>query len=615
MSDTTELIRAILADPSASDETALGVLEDALERESDPLDYCAAVLGIGQALVMERAARWAQLSFFDVVPRDLMGQTEPMRLDALAHVTAFHVRLFDRDVFFSAPDFFQLLRLKARRRVDADIARRICLVPAAALRDYLVRINAPHLVEEARQRLARRWPYAAAQLELTRPIRMAFALGLMAVTGLVLLAPFVGQPVLLPIAAVLLIMPSGIRIAAMLCRPQAQQTAPPFEPGEMPVYSVLLPLRDEAHMVPQLVSAMRALDYPAEKLDIKFVVEQRSAETLAAVSAYLGDARFSMLPVPDAAPRTKPKALDFALPLCRGEFVVVFDAEDTPHPDQLRQAVARFRAGPDLQCIQAELYIDNAQENWLAGLFAAEYAGIFRVLLPALAEWNWPMPLGGTSNHFRVETLKDIGGWDAFNVTEDADLGARLARLGHRCETMLLPTQEEAPTQFFTWMGQRTRWMKGWMQTFIVHNRNPAKLLADMGPWNMLAFEMTALGMIVSPLLHGAFFVIIAARLALGLPALPQAELAWTSPYIAMLVLGYGSAVAMPALGVVRQKRFGLLFPFLAMPLYWLLIGMATLKALHELVEKPFHWNKTRHRAVRRGRGGAAPAPVVVEQA
>jgi glycosyltransferase XagB len=599
MSDAVGLVQAILDARHASEDDALAALEEALEREVDPLDYCAATLGIGHALAMERAAKWAGLAFFDVVPRSLEGDPEPVRLEALAHIRAFHTRLFDRPAFFSAPGFFDLLRLKQRFEVNPGLRQSLCLVPEAALRDYLVRINAPALIDEARQRLTRRWPYAAAQLDLTRPVRIAFGIALVLLVTAVVIAPFAAQAVLLPIALCLLAAPAGIRIAAMLHRPRPQPPPDERDDAGLPVYSVLIPLRDEAHMVPQLVAAMRAIDYPPEKLDIKFVVEDRSPATLEAVARYLADPRFSLICVPDALPRTKPKALDFALPLCRGELVVVFDAEDTPHPDQLRQVALRFRNGPDLQCIQAELYIDNAAENRLTALFAGEYAGIFRVLLPAFADWGWPMPLGGTSNHFRTATLRAMGGWDAFNVTEDADLGVRLARLRYRCQTIALPTLEEAPIGFAAWIGQRTRWMKGWMQTFIVHNRKPAKLLADMGPWNMLAFEITVLGMIVAPFLHAAFILTLLVRLGLGMPAFPDAPL-----WIIILALGYGSALALPLVGLHRQKRPFLFVCQLVLPLYWLAMAAATARAVHDLIDKPFHWIKTPHRPVGKLRRG-----------
>ena len=175
----------------------------------------------------------------------------------------------------------------------------------------------------------------------------------------------------------------------------------------------------------------------------------------------------------------------------------------------------------------------------------------------------------------------------------------------YRCETMQLETLEEAPTGFAAWMAQRTRWMKGWMQTFIVHNRQPGKLLAEMGAWNMLVFEITVLGMIIAPLLHAGFLLIIAARLALALPILPDTQWHWSALYIALLTLGYGAAIALPLAGLERQKRSHLFIGQIGLPLYWLLMALATMRALHELIDKPFHWAKTQHRIVGRDRSGS----------
>ncbi|MGB3337467.1 MAG: glycosyltransferase family 2 protein [Devosia sp.] len=327
---------------------------------------------------------------------------------------------------------------------------------------------------------------------------------------------------------------------------------------------------------------------------MKFVVEARSTETVAAVRAGVGDPRFSLVTVPDAMPRTKPKALDFALPLCRGDYVVVFDAEDVPDPDQLWKAALRFRDADELVCLQAQLVIDNGRRNWLTALFAGEYAGLFLVLLPALARWRLPMPLGGTSNHFRIQALRQLGGWDAYNVTEDADLGVRLARRRLRVDVLASATREAAPTHLLAWMGQRTRWMKGWMQTFIVHNRDPARLLAEMGLLAMLAFEALLLGMIVAPVLHCGFLLVLLIRWLLGMGGLDSAI--WTVFYIAVLGLGYGSALAMTTLGLLRLGKGGLLPGQWLLPAYWLLIGLATIRAAHELLTRPFYWFKSPHR-------------------
>ncbi|QDZ13043.1 glycosyltransferase family 2 protein [Devosia ginsengisoli] len=594
MSDALELIRAILAMDGLEEAAALQVLEAALEREVDVLRYCAATLGLGATLVMQRAAAWAGYACFDRVPQGLRGRTEPTRLEALADVRMFRVQLLDREIAFASPDFFGIIRLKHRLASTPRLSKLLCLVPEPALRDYLAEAAAPALIDAARQTLARRWPYASAHLELTRPARAGFVGALVLLVALLLLAPFFAQLWLLPLACGTLLAPAAIRLAALFCPvpPWPPPHRPPDE--ELPDYSVLIPLRSEADMVPQLFAAMAALDYPAERLDIKFVVEAKSTTTIAAVRARLGDPRFSLVSVPDALPRTKPKALDFALPLCRGEYVVVYDAEDVPDPDQLWKAALRFRGAPDIVCLQAKLVIDNGQRNWLTALFAGEYAGLFTVLLPALARWGLPMPLGGTSNHFRLKALRELGGWDAYNVTEDADLGMRLARRRMRVEVLDSVTSEAAPVHLLPWIGQRTRWMKGWMQTFIVHNRDPGKLLAEMGLPAMLAFEALVLGMIITPILHCGFAVVLLLFWITGAGGVDGT--AWTLFYLVVLALGYGSAMAMTTLGLARLKRTGLLPTQLLLPLYWLLIGFASMRAAHELMVRPFYWFKSPHR-------------------
>ena len=594
MSAALQLIRAILAERCPDDASARRVLEEALLREVDPLRYCAATLGLGEALVMERAARWADLAYYDVIPSHLDREIAPNRLEAIAEVRVFTLTVIDRPVAFAAPDFAGLVSLRQRRMAEPALRGRICLVPESALRDYLARTAAQALLVGARQNLSKRWPFATAQLELTNAARYGFVAGLVLLIVMVLVAPYLAQFWLLPIALCVLIGPSLIRLAALFT--PRREEPPPEHPddAELPLYSVLIPLRDETAMVPQLFAAMRAIDYPPERLDIKFVVETRSPETIAAVEQHLGDPRFSIIRVLDAMPRTKPKALDYALPLCRGEFVVVFDAEDIPDPDQLWKAALRFRDSPDIECLQAQLVIENGRRSWLAALFAGEYAGLFSVLLPGLARWRMPMPLGGTSNHFRIETLRRIGGWDAFNVTEDADIGVRLARLRLRVETLSSRTHEAAPVRISLWLGQRTRWMKGWMQTFIVHNRNPRQLAREMGLSAMLTFEVLVLGMIVAPFLHIGFLGVMLAEFLLGLP--PWAEgLGWSALYGGFLALGYGSAIGMTLVGLRRIGHLHLLGVQFLLPAYWLLMTLATLLALVELVRQPFFWFKSPH--------------------
>lgn len=608
MSEAVELVKAILGPDCPTAYTPRTLLDAALEQEVDPLRYCATAAGLSESLAMERAAEWAGLAFCASIPIGIRGGFAPQKLEALAEVRVVSLPVLDRKIAFAAPDFFGLIRLRRKQMADPRLRGGLCLTSDGALRDYLTRLAASALISSARQNLIKKWPFATAKMELTLLARCSFVAGVALLLPLVLLAPHFAQPWLLPIASCVLLGPAIIRLAALFSPPSAWMPlhARP-ENALLPHYSVLIPLRDEAAMVPQLFAAMRGLDYPAERLDIKFLVESRSPETVAAVERRLGDPRFSLVAIPDALPHTKPKALDFALPLCKGEFVVVFDAEDIPDPDQLWRAATAFRDNPQIECLQASLLIANGRKSWLAALFAGEYAGLFSVLLPALAQWQLLMPLGGTSNHFRLATLRQLGGWDAYNVTEDADIGVRLARRRLRVGTLTSATRETAPTQLRPWMGQRTRWMKGWMQTFIVHNRNPAALSRELGLTNFLLFETLVLGMIVTPFLHAIFMAVIIAQLALGLPFWPG-EFGWSALYGGFLALGYGSAAALTALGLKRVGRLDLLANQILLPIYWLLMAVATVQAMIELLGQPFYWFKSPHAPVEPDDAGHRPA-------
>jgi cellulose synthase/poly-beta-1,6-N-acetylglucosamine synthase-like glycosyltransferase len=587
------LLRFILPEAAPDDAAAATHLSTCRTLGVDPLDYAAHRFELGDIMVLERAARWAGLAFSPVIP-PMQGRPDFHRLDSLAEVRTVRARLLGRDVSYIAPLFDEVLKLKARLAEKPEVGHELCLVPVDAIRAEVAAAASERLLDESKQRLARRWPYASGHLDLTLGRRIGFVIGLLALLVLAALAPFWFKPIFVPLVGLFLIVPALFRLVAVIIWMKPDPDAAPLGDADLPIYSVLIPLRDEAHMVPLLRQAMARLDYPPEKLDLKFVVEEKSADTVAAVREVLADPRFELVVVPEAMPHTKPKALNYALPLLRGTYVVVFDAEDVPDPTQLRRAASRFAADPGLDCLQAELVIDNAPENLLTGLFAAEYAGQFGLMLPLLASWKLPMPLGGTSNHFRTQALRELGGWDAFNVTEDADLGVRLARLRYRSATFQSQTREEAPVSLASWMTQRTRWMKGWMQTFIVHNRSPLRFLDDIGWKGFLAFQIYVGSMILSALLHTVFLAAILASAIFGtFSALPRDG--WDVVTLVILVLGYGGAVALVVAGLLRLREQRLLIYQLGLPLYWVLHSIAALRAAYELLVRPHFWGKTEH--------------------
>jgi glycosyltransferase XagB len=367
----------------------------------------------------------------------------------------------------------------------------------------------------------------------------------------------------------------------------------------LPVYTIIAPLRGEATVVANLIAALKRIDYPPEKLDIKLVIEEDDLETRAAIAKIGIGAPFEVIECPPAAPRTKPKALASAVPFARGSFIVIFDAEDDPEPDQLRRALSAFVDGPpELACVQARLAIDNAADNWLSRHFAAEYAAQFDVFFPALARLGLPLPLGGTSNHFRADALRSVGGWDPFNVTEDADLGMRLARFGYRVGVINSATWEEAPVAFGQWLRQRTRWFKGGMQTWAVHMRHPLRLRRELGWRGFAALQLLVGGTVLSALVHPFFLISIGLNFwsgdffDLGRTGEEQTRKVLA---IAMLFTGYLGAALFAAVGLARRRMLHHAWVLATLPVYWLLLSLAAWRALHQFIRDPYLWEKTRH--------------------
>jgi len=370
-------------------------------------------------------------------------------------------------------------------------------------------------------------------------------------------------------------------------------------PVELPRYTLLVPLYDEAGIVRDLVSALSAIDYPAERLQILLILEETDTATRRAVTETPLPDHVSIVVVPDGKPRTKPRALNYALRRATGDLVVVYDAEDVPEPDQLRRASRLIAASPHLGCVQARLNVLNAEENWLTRQFAIEYTVLFDCLLPTLQRLALPVPLGGTSNHFPRAVLEEVGGWDPFNVTEDADLGIRLARSGWTVKVLTSTTWEEAPATFRTWLKQRTRWLKGWMQTYLVHMRNPVRTARDLGWLQFFGLQVLMGGVILSALVHPWFYAVMAAELAFGPLSAPHHHtLSDAVKVIGLtnLVLGYVSGVALGCVAVAGRGRQRLAISALLMPVYWLLVSLAAYRALFQLAFTPYIWEKTQHR-------------------
>lgn len=384
----------------------------------------------------------------------------------------------------------------------------------------------------------------------------------------------------------------GIDIAVT----DAEARAIPDE--ELPTFTILVPMYKEPDVLPILAGALRRLDYPISKLDIKLVLEEDDADTIEAARRLGLEGVFQIVRVPPSQPRTKPKACNYALALARGEFCVIYDAEDKPEPDQLRKVVAAFRkGGAEVACVQARLNYFNARENALTRLFALDYALWFDHCLPALDRLGIPIPLGGTSNHFRTDLLRALGGWDPHNVTEDADLGVRITQKGFRVGVVNSTTWEEACSKVRPWIKQRSRWMKGYAQTWLVHMRRPVHLWRSCGWKGFLGFQAFVGGTVLSCLLSPVLWLLYLAWLLTGTKILDPLYPGIVLPIsLAGLLVGNALFVYMAVLAPMKRPnlRAIALWGLLA-PAYWMLASIACWRGVLQLIDKPHHWEKTPH--------------------
>jgi len=370
-----------------------------------------------------------------------------------------------------------------------------------------------------------------------------------------------------------------------------------LEDHDLPLYTVLVPVYHEASVVQQVLRNLSRLDYPKSKLEILILLEEDDVDTIAAAKAAQPPGNVRFVIVPDQVPKTKPKALNVGLYFARGEYLVIYDVEDRPDPDQLKKSVVAFRDGPaNLACVQAALNYYNANENLLTRMFTLEYSYWFDYLLPGLHKLALPIPLGGTSNHFRTEILRRLGAWDPFNVTEDADLGARASARGYSVGMINSTTYEEANTHVGNWIRQRSRWIKGFMQTTLVFLRKPAVLVRQIGLIPTLSFLALVAGTPVTFLMTVPMWALYVTWLVRGTNALnplfPPAIL-----YLSLFNFLVGNMLAtyLGMLAVFRRRQYGLIFWALATPVYCVLHSIAASKAVWQLFTRPFYWEKTTH--------------------
>ena len=368
---------------------------------------------------------------------------------------------------------------------------------------------------------------------------------------------------------------------------------------ELPLYTVLIPIYKEANIVKELIGHLQALDYPPEKVEVLLLLEEDDQETIDAVERVHPADNIRPIIVPAGQPQTKPRACNVGLFFARGKYLVIYDAEDRPEPDQLRKALNAFLAGPEtMVCVQARLNYFNHNENLLTRMFTLEYSYWFDYMLPGLDRLRLPIPLGGTSNHFRVDRLRALGGWDAFNVTEDADLGLRASATGFSVGIIDSTTFEEACSKLGPWIRQRTRWIKGYMQTVGVHSRRPFSFASNAGLRGVFGFLLLIAGTPFTFLMAPILWLLTLCWMLKFPPILEITHpipAAFNTVGTFSFILGNVAMIFLNALAVERRRLWYLLPYSLLAPLYWLLHSYAAWRALYQVIRDPFVWEKTPH--------------------
>ncbi len=425
----------------------------------------------------------------------------------------------------------------------------------------------------------------------------ATALALVVVASLV--APMAAFLMLFGLVTLFLLVGNALKITATIAqlRAPALGALPPV-PADLrkPVVSILVPLYREKDIAARLIRRLGALSYPRELLDILLVVEEDDPLTRDALARAELPHWMRVIPVPDSRLRTKPRAMNYALNFARGAVVGVYDAEDAPAPDQIQRVIEQFaRSGPDLACIQGVLDYYNPRTNWLSRCFTIEYAAWFRLILPGLARLRLVVPLGGTSLFFRRDILESLGGWDAHNVTEDADLGLRLARHGYRTELIDSVTMEEANCRGWPWIKQRSRWLKGYAMTYAVHMRDPVLLWRQLGAWRFFGVQVMYLGTLVQFLLAPILWTFWLMLFGFGHPvseALPKGVLVAVA---VIFLLAELASFSVNVAGLRLPRHRFLRLWALTLHAYFPLAAVAAWKGCWELVVSPFYWDKTAH--------------------
>ncbi len=484
-----------------------------------------------------------------------------------------------------------------------DLRIRTYMVTRSDLESLLREIHLEEHVRAARTELLTRFPEDCANRVLSGGQRVFFILFLVAVLIGFVLSPLNTGIVLVVICVAIygfaslykfkLFYDSFGRRREFDFTPEEVATV---DERECPRYTILVPLFREAAVVSKLTRNLTQLDYPKSKLEIMLLCEEEDDETIQAILDANLPPYFRLLIVPDSQPKTKPKACNYGIQQATGKFVVIYDAEDQPDPDQLKKVLLAWERSEDnVVCVQSKLNYFNTEQNLLTRFFATEYALWFDLLLPGLDASGAPIPLGGTSNHFNREALVELGAWDPFNVTEDADLGLRLHKAGYRTVMLNSTTLEEANSQLKNWIRQRSRWVKGYFQTYLVHMRHPLRLIREIGIPAFFSFQFIVGGTIIF-VLNPIFWVLTTLWLFTEAGIIEELFPGFIY-YAASLQLFVGNFVFtyLAVAGSMQRGLFHLVRYALFSPIYWGLMSIGAWMGFYQLFTKPFYWEKTEH--------------------
>ncbi len=535
---------------------------------------------------------------------------EVARALGVAPVAADETALYIAVADALGPDDLRTLRLYTDLEIVAFLA------PVSQIEEILEATYRSDYLRLAVEDLKVRLPENCANQVLTGP-QKGFLIGLLLVivVGLVLDARATAV-VLVALASVFYLASSFYKfrlIYKALGHPYevdtTEEEVDALDERRLPVYSILVPLYKEAPVLPALISGLEGLNYPRTQLDVLLLCEEDDEESILAIEEMNLPPHFRLIVVPHAQPKTKPKACNYGLMLARGDITVIFDAEDRPDPDQLKKVVVAFaKSDPAVTCVQAKLNYYNPDQNLLTRWFTTEYSMWFELLLPGLDADGAPIPLGGTSNHFITARLRELGAWDPYNVTEDADLGIRLHKAGYRTAMVDSTTLEEANSDVKNWIRQRSRWIKGYVQTYFVHMRNPLLLMRQAGLKGFVSFQLVVGGAFIF-LLNPIFWLLTTVFFFTRADFI-QAMFPTFVFYLAALMLFVGNFVFLylNVAGSIQRGQFSLAKYALLSPLYWGLMSLAAWKGVIQLVRNPFYWEKTTHGLDSPQAGAAAPA-------